>query len=349
MWSSGEVLELLVRGAAVGAFFGAALALSRRPFTPAKIAGVLSGLAAAGHTLTQFGPVRPVLGVAWPVVWLFSVAGAGLLWAFATELFADRRRLEPVRLAPALALVGIGLTAKLGGAAVAPGAWLVHNFVGGALMVHALVVIAAGWRNDLVEARRRLRGPLMAAAAVYAAAVVAVQAAEILWRPADALSPLAAAALLLLGLASVGAFLRPDPDLFAPAPAVRTPQTEAQSQSLSAEDAQLAERLDRLLREERIYRREGLSVGGLALALRVPEHRLRRLINRRLGHRNFAAFINQWRLAEAREALADPAQRDVPVATIALDAGFQSLGPFNRAFKAETGLTPTEFRQRALG
>jgi len=44
---------------------------------------------------------------------------------------------------------------------------------------------------------------------------------------------------------------------------------------------------------------------------------------------------------------ADPAQADVPVLTIALDAGFQSLARFNRAFKADTGLTPTEFRRRA--
>ena len=36
----------------------------------------------------------------------------------------------------------------------------------------------------------------------------------------------------------------------------------------------------------------------------------------------------------------------VPVITIAMDAGFQSLGPFNRAFKATTGVTPTEYRRR---
>jgi AraC-like DNA-binding protein len=34
--------------------------------------------------------------------------------------------------------------------------------------------------------------------------------------------------------------------------------------------------------------------------------------------------------------------------TIALDAGFQSLGPFNRAFKAHTGMTPTDFRRDRL-
>jgi hypothetical protein len=33
---------------------------------------------------------------------------------------------------------------------------------------------------------------------------------------------------------------------------------------------------------------------------------------------------------------------------IAMDTGFQSIGPFNRAFKAATNLTPTEFRRLAM-
>jgi len=54
------------------------------------------------------------------------------------------------------------------------------------------------------------------------------------------------------------------------------------------------------------------------------------------------------RIDEARASLSDISQRDVPVLTIAMDAGFQSIGPFNRAFKVDTGLTPTEFRRDAL-
>lgn len=46
-----------------------------------------------------------------------------------------------------------------------------------------------------------------------------------------------------------------------------------------------------------------------------------------------------------KAALADPDQAEVAVLTVALDAGFSSLGPFNRAFKAETGLTPTDYRR----
>jgi len=102
------------------------------------------------------------------------------------------------------------------------------------------------------------------------------------------------------------------------------------------------------MRQERLYREPGLAISALATKLRVPEYRLRRLINQQLGHRNFNAFLNQWRLDEAKAALSDAAQRDVPISTIALDAGFQSLGPFNRAFKAETGLTPGEFRNERV-
>lgn len=99
---------------------------------------------------------------------------------------------------------------------------------------------------------------------------------------------------------------------------------------------------------ERIYRQEGLSIGGLAARLDLPEYRLRQVINEGLGYRNFNAFLNRYRIDDAKAALSDPSQRDVQVLTIAMDAGFQSIGPFNRAFKADTGMTPTEFRRHAL-
>ena len=89
------------------------------------------------------------------------------------------------------------------------------------------------------------------------------------------------------------------------------------------------------MEHDRAYREEGLSIGGLAGKLGIPEHGLRRLINRRLGYRNFNAFLNRYRLDDVMAALADPAQEAVPILTVAMDAGFQSLGPFNRAFKAQ--------------
>ena len=95
------------------------------------------------------------------------------------------------------------------------------------------------------------------------------------------------------------------------------------------------------------HRDEGLTIAALAQRLGEQEYRLRRVINGSLGHRNFAQFLNAYRLAEVKAALADPAQREVPILTIALDAGFGSLGPFNRAFREAEHMTPSEFRSRA--
>jgi AraC-like DNA-binding protein len=47
-----------------------------------------------------------------------------------------------------------------------------------------------------------------------------------------------------------------------------------------------------------------------------------------------------------KAALSDPTQKEVPILTIALDAGFGSLGPFNRAFREAEGITPSAFRGR---
>ena len=97
-----------------------------------------------------------------------------------------------------------------------------------------------------------------------------------------------------------------------------------------------------------IYREPGLSIGALADKLGVPEHRLRALINQRLGYRNFSAFLNTHRVADAREWLGDPARVDLPVLTIAMDLGYGSLAPFNRAFRDATGQTPTDYRRAAF-
>lgn len=89
----------------------------------------------------------------------------------------------------------------------------------------------------------------------------------------------------------------------------------------------------------------GRPIAAPAGKLGVPKYRLRRLINQRLGHRNFSAFLNGYRLDEVMAALVDASKADVTILTIALDAGFQSIGPFNRAFKARTGVTPSDYRR----
>lgn len=219
----------------------------------------------------------------------------------------------------------------------------------------------AGRSLDLVEERRRLRAVLVVVIAFYATAIIT---SEMLFPRGSGGPALAAAisagvlaivmvfALVLLAVNREGSLIpfgQSEPQPLAAArrkPAVAASFAE---RSEGGEDARLLAALRALMDHDKVYREEGLSIGGLAARLDMTEHALRRLINQRLGHRNFNAFLNGYRLDEVVAALADPAQEAVPILTIALDAGFQSIGPFNRAFKSKTGMTPSEFRREQLG
>jgi AraC-like DNA-binding protein len=102
------------------------------------------------------------------------------------------------------------------------------------------------------------------------------------------------------------------------------------------------------MEREALWRQERLSLGDLARHLAVPEYRLRRAINAHLGHRSFSAFICGYRLQAAARMLEDPARGAAPILAIALDCGFASVGPFNRAFRARFGMAPGEYRATRL-
>jgi AraC-like DNA-binding protein len=216
---------------------------------------------------------------------------------------------------------------------------------------HALV----GRAGDLVEWRRQLRVEFAVVTALY---IVFIIVSQRIWPgtlgkpPYSLLNAIGMMASIFLfavfrlsfvfkdrvaQVALQGGFVTP---------AIAEPR---QVPSATGQDAVVLEQLRKLMVEGRAYRDDSLSITSLSQTLGVQEYRLRRLINGQLGHRNFSAFVNGYRLAEAGAALADPGQAEVPILTIALDAGFGSIGPFNRAFKAHTGLTPTEYRRARLG
>jgi AraC-like DNA-binding protein len=215
--------------------------------------------------------------------------------------------------------------------------------------------VLSGRAVDLVEERRRLRVWYAVMTVLYALLIIA---SEWLWPGGLSATPLSLAnaagltALIFLfavlgTLASTGALLAPVPAQAGQSPT--PPHDPRPAAPATGFDAAQLMALRRLLDHDKVFREPDLSIALLSQKLAIPEHRLRHLINRQLGHRNFSAFINGYRLAEAEAALGDPAQAAVPILTIALDAGFGSIGPFNRAFKAHTGLTPTEYRRARLG
>ncbi len=97
-----------------------------------------------------------------------------------------------------------------------------------------------------------------------------------------------------------------------------------------------------------LYKKDSLTIGKLAEEMGIQEYKIRRVINQEMGYRNFIDFINSYRITLACEMLKDRNKKDLTILEIAYHIGFNSIGPFNRAFKRATGLTPTEFRKKNL-
>lgn len=121
----------------------------------------------------------------------------------------------------------------------------------------------------------------------------------------------------------------------------------AQEAELTAADRIELERVIKAV-DGGLYLEPGLTIGGLGDLLDIPEHRLRRLINKGLGYRNFAAFVNDYRIEEAKRRLADPKMAREQIVSHAFSLGYASLAPFNRAFRERVGISPTEYREQML-
>jgi AraC-like DNA-binding protein len=94
--------------------------------------------------------------------------------------------------------------------------------------------------------------------------------------------------------------------------------------------------------DRRLYLEAGMSVSVLAGAVGLQAHYLSYVINTGAGQ-NVKAWLNRLRVNEARNQLL--AEKEMSVLEIALACGFNSKAAFNRAFKTETGTTPSNFRE----
>jgi AraC-like DNA-binding protein len=357
-------IDLGLRGAAVGlSVLLAGMALRDRRHSMAALLGAALAVAAAASTI-RAAPTFPTVWQWWSLIVLaLTSGGAVIFWLWARAAFDDDFVLRGWHGALWAAPVGVELL--VAGGIVdwpSPGQTLDRAVqvasLGLALLAAAQTLTT--WRADMVEGRRRLRlVVLIGILAYFAIGVFQSFSPPALDSTArDSGSSMASVAsafgvFVLLGLScwnllqAAGA-----PDGSRPLPATEilgdiSAVRPAAEQKPTAIEPALLRRLDQLMLVDRAYRREALTIGALSAELGVPEYRLRHLINEGLGHRNFNAFLNRYRIEEAKAALADPGQKEVPVLTVGLDAGFQSIGTFNRAFKAATDLTPTEFRQLA--
>ncbi|MDQ8024076.1 MAG: helix-turn-helix domain-containing protein [Moraxellaceae bacterium] len=340
-------LDLLLRGATLGLALLFFVVLLRAPQHRARAFGLglaagvsayllMGALAMPGHTVT------PALQF---VLRSLAIGGLYCFWALARLLFEDD--FQP-RAWHGWLFAGMLLAAALRAiAGDMPGsAWLMR------LGVQLPALALAGhlsWRvlrdreRDLVEPRRRWR---LAFAGAGSLLVVLSLGLPPLLRALDGpamAEVLQAASFLLLKLILGSLLLAPRLELLGLP--VRTRQAASTDMDAAAAELRLAQSLRDSVRRDGLYRETGISVAALARHLALPEYRLRQLINQQLGYRNFNDFMNSLRIDEARRRLRDPAEAHLPILSIALDLGFGSIGPFNRAFKASLGLTPSAFRR----
>ena len=274
-----------------------------------------------------------------------------IFWLLARTLFEDNFRLcwEHAVLLTAIEALGFwyvfGLRA--GDAAqsqtlVGVIAGIVLQFISVALVMAALVTAYRGRAPDLVENRRKFRVLFVTSAGGYMVFVIMV---EILLRgiaPHPIASLLNAAAIFsLVFFVAVSLLTLKFNMLLEP---IRVPTVAIE---LDVAQRALLDRLDDAI-AKKAHHLEKLTIGRLAHQLGTQEHRLRALLNAKIGFRNFNDFLNHYRIPDACKKLADPSFARTPILTIALNLGYGSIGPFNRAFKQTMGLTPTEFRRRKL-
>jgi AraC-like DNA-binding protein len=149
----------------------------------------------------------------------------------------------------------------------------------------------------------------------------------------------------LLGLVQPDRMLPPPGQMVA---AVLAPVTGKYGRSaLMPEDrARLAQAIERVMQRERLYHDPMLSLPRLASAVGSNANDVSQVLNAHFGL-GYHDYVARLRVADAQRILYDP-DRTETLLEILLEVGFNSKSVFNAAFKRETGLTPSEFRRRAL-
>lgn len=360
-------LTLALLGASLALSAAVAIVLLRDTTLDHALRWTALGVVVAGaaHSLIA-GPA----GDGWPPALLLGlriVAALGVvgLWSLVHQLFDPHPADRPAWRGP-LAIGAVGVVLPLLLAAAWPasrGAMQgVVALVAGVLVAELLWLLVAGRRDDLDPQRRALRLLLAGVAALYIAVVLWAHfdawrstqpVATAVWTGAAQIAIKLAWLLLVLGrpspLQRVHATTRtadPSPTRALAAPAATGSEPAGTAAALAARQAA---QILAAMEGERLYRRPGLGIGELAEHLRLPEHRVRSVVNGHLGFRNYTAFVNHFRLREVAARLRSPDDAHLPILTIALEAGYASIGPFNRAFRDAYGMTPTDYRRAPAG
>lgn len=314
-----------------------------RSHTRGPMVGALLMLGIVGYLVISSNVLSAAVEPLDPLFLALALLPPYVLWSFAISVFEIRDWSPRVRMGLYL-VPSIAWIAWVGEFEWAPLANSAHRIVSIAILLFVVWAIYSERGLDLMEKRRRYRLWLVGLIALQSLAVLVVETMFAFERVPEVLETLNTVVIAIMVFALTVPLLTVSDNVLW----MGTQEPVASDPPSDVSDANPDAAALLNLMAEGHYRTMGLTIGGLAEHLGMPEHQLRGLINTELGFRNFSAFLNSYRLQEAKTRLTDPSLAKRPVLSIAMDLGFASIGPFNRAFKLHTGKTPTEFRREAL-
>lgn len=340
--------QAVMTGTAVAVATGSMLALllRRRRQDADALFAVVSGSMALSLMAPLIHDAPTWMQIAVVVGGSFTCNG---FWLVSRALFRGPDGVGRVHVAVAagVALLIAGYRiASLEGGSASPWAYGldgVLTLASSSLLVLSFLEPLRGWSATLAPAERRLRVGFMA---VFAGCVLSTTLAAALapaWPVLGVLRPglIAVCVIAIVLFTQIALHYRRGAPL--PSVAARGARTGNVPVPLGAADTRLLEALRHQLDVREIYREPELKVADLARRLGTAEHKLSRLIVGPLGEKNFNQMLNRRRIACACRRLSEPGD-GASILEISGECGFASLGPFNRAFKAEMGCTPTAYR-----
>lgn len=97
-----------------------------------------------------------------------------------------------------------------------------------------------------------------------------------------------------------------------------------------------------VLKKEKLYVNASISVSSLAKYMNWPINDVSLIINETLST-NFNDLINSYRIEAFKNLINNPNNKKYSILGLAKEVGFNSKTSFYRAFKKETGITPSEY------
>ncbi len=284
-------------------------------------------VASMGYTLASAPTILRLPSPLYEIALFIAVPSMGLIWWMARSLLEENFKLGPlewgVMVLASLVKMGWALQ-SLGFSPPLHGLRYIATYVISFLIYgHILWIALSDFRNDLIESRRKVRVWFILVVAIFGVATTISElvgfssATESIINHAISLPILIWALLWLTKLETRGFLIEP--------------LSLKDHSALIVEPKELPtyKRLIDVMETDAAFKDYSLTIQSLATRLGVPEHQLRTLINRTMGYRNFSAFLNSYRIDFAKSVLKDPEQIRLPILTIAMDSGFQTLSTFN--------------------